>query len=92
MYYTVLYSTVLYFTVLCWKIKCLTKYTWYRPDNSVIFVPCTPNSILAKQIETVVTEETARLSLKAKVIETGGVSIKNKLVKMDLTVCPYDDC
>ena len=37
-------------------------------------------------------EETARLSLTAKVIEKGGVSLKNNFVRMDLTGCPYDDC
>ena len=34
----------------------------------------------------------ARLSVSVKVVETGGVSVKNKLVRMDLTGCPYEDC
>ena len=52
---------------------------------------CTLDSILAKEIQKVVSEETDRLSLKAKVIEKGGVSMKNKLLRMDLTGCPYND-
>ena len=75
-----------------WRKKCLTKYTWYKPYNSVVFIPCTPDGILAKQLQKVISEETDRLSLKAKVIEKGGISMKNKLVRMDLTGCPYTDC
>ena len=75
-----------------WRKKCLTRYTWYRPHNSVLFVPCTPNGNLAREIQKVVSEETSRLSLTAKVIEKGGISMKSRLVKMDLTGCPYNDC
>ena len=35
------------------------------------------------------TEETARLGLKVKIIETGGASLKNFLVKLDLTGCVF---
>ena len=48
-----------------WRKKCLTRYTWYRPHNSVLFVPCTPNGNLAREIQKVVSEETARLALTA---------------------------
>ena len=75
-----------------WKKKKLTKTSWYRPHNTVCFVPGTPGGLLAKEIQGVVNEELARLNLKAKVMETGGRSLKQHLVKMDLTGCIYPDC
>ena len=75
-----------------WKKKLLSRYTWYRPANTVLFVPGTPAGTLAKTIQTIVKEETARMGMSARVIETGGVSLKRKLVSMDLTGCFYTDC
>ena len=74
------------------KKKLLTKTTWYRPADAVCFVPATPGAQLAKEIQEVVTEEAARLKMTVKVVETGGLSLKQQLVKMDLTGCFYPDC
>ena len=74
------------------KKKLLTKTTWYRPADAVMFVPATPNAELARQVQEVVTEEAARLNMTVKVVETGGVSMKQQLVRMDLTGCFYPDC
>ena len=74
------------------KKKLLTKTSWYRPSDAVIFVPPTPRSELAKQIQEVVTEEGSRIGMAIKVVETGGKSLKQHLVRMDLTGCYYPDC
>ena len=72
--------------------KLLTKTAWYRPHNAVGFFPATPRRELATKIKEIVSEETARLGLNVKVVETGGVSLKNKLVKLDLTGCNFPGC
>ena len=38
------------------------------------------------------TEEGARIGMAVKVVETGGKSMKQHLVRMDLTGCYYPDC
>ena len=68
------------------------KTYWYIPFNTVGFVPATPGGELARTLQGIVDEETERLKMKAKIVETGGRCIKSKLVKMDLTGCSYDDC
>ena len=72
-----------------WKTKALSKTTWFRPNNSVGFIPATPGGLLAKEIQKVVPEESSRLGLRAKIVEKGGTSLKNELVKMDITGCFY---
>ena len=74
------------------KKKLLTKTSWYRPHNAVGFYPSTPGGELAKEIQSIVTEETARLGFTVKVVETGGISIKDNLVKLDLTGCNFPNC
>ena len=60
--------------------------------HAVMFVPATPGAQLATNVQKVVTEEAARLNMTVKVVETGGVSVKQQLVKLDLTGCFYPDC
>ena len=57
------------------KKKLMTKTTWYRPADCVGFIPATPDSVLAKRIQAVVSQDAARLGLTVKIIETGGVSL-----------------
>ena len=72
--------------------KLLTKTAWYRPADAVMFVPATPSAELAREIQNVVSEEGARVGMTIKVVETGGKSLKQHLVRMDLTGCFYPDC
>ena len=72
--------------------KLLMPSSWYRPADSVIFVPATPGAELARQVQTVVTEETNRIGMKVKVVETGGTSMRQHLVRLDLTGCIFPDC
>ena len=52
--------------------KLLAKSTWYWPKDDVGFFPGTPGGELAKSILEIVTEETERQGLTAKIVETGG--------------------
>ena len=72
--------------------KLLTETTWYRPASAAGFVPTTPSAELAWNIQSVVTANTARLGLSAKIVENGGKSLKQHLVRLDLTGCFYPDC
>ena len=65
--------------------KLLTKTTWYRPASAAGFVPATPDAELARNIQSVVTANTARLGLSAKIVENGGKSLKQHLIRLDLT-------
>ena len=69
------------------KKKLLAKSTWYWPKDDVGFFPGTPGGELAKSILEIVTEETERQGLTAKIVETGGMSLRNLLVRSDLTGC-----
>ena len=75
-----------------WKKKALSKTIWFRPNNSVGFVPATPNGVLARTIQAIVSEEAARIGLTVRIVEQGGISLKQQLVRMDLTGCFYPDC
>ena len=54
--------------------------------------PATPNGVLAKTIQAIVSEEAARIGLSVRIVEQGGISIKQQLVRLDLTGCFYPDC
>ena len=71
------------------KKKLMTKSSWYRPNDAVGFFPPTPKGILAKQIQSIASEESKRLNLSVKIVETGGVKIKQLLCKPDLTGCIF---
>ena len=65
--------------------KALTKTSCYRPADAALFIPATPGEELKKNIEKVVTEELERIGMTAKVVETGGVTMRSMLVRTDLT-------
>ena len=69
--------------------------SWYRPADTVLFLPVTPGSELVSMVRGVVEEESRRLGLAARVVERGGVSLKQHLVRTDLgggEPCPQGDC
>ena len=74
-----------------WKNKHMTKTSWYRPNHAVLFVPATPGGVLAKEIQKMVNEEAARIGMSIRVVEKGGTSLKQHLVKTDLTGCIYSN-
>ena len=74
------------------KKKLMSKTSWFRPADAVLFVPATPNSELANRLRKVVAVEAARLGITVRVVETGGTKIKDLLVRPDLTGCIWPDC
>ena len=75
--------------------KSLAKATWYRPADTVVFIPATPGGRLTEQLREVLDEESKRLNLKIKAVEQGGISLKRKLTGADLKVgeaCGQPDC
>ena len=76
------------------KKKELQKKNWFAKGgyDVPLFVPHTPGGELAKKIQQIANEEAARLNLSVKIVESGGVSLKQQLVKTDLTGCFYPDC
>ena len=77
------------------KKKLIQKASWYRPADVVLFLPATPDAELASRIRGVVEEEGRRLGLAARVVERGGTSLRQQLVKTDLGYdgpCPQGDC
>ena len=54
------------------KKKLMSKTSWFRPADAVLFVPATPNSELANRIRKVVAVEAARLGNTVRVVGTGG--------------------
>ena len=69
--------------------KLLTKTSWYRPRDAVMFVPATPNSELRNKIQSVVDNKTQELKMSLRVVETSGKKVKHSLVNLDLTGCFY---
>ena len=57
-----------------------------------LFIPTTPGEELKKNIERVIKEELERIGMSAKVVETGGVTMRSMLVRTDLTGCIFPAC
>ena len=75
--------------------KALAKVSWYRPADTVIFIPATPGGKLTEKLRDVLQEEGRRLNLNIRAVEQGGVSLKRKLTGADLKggeVCGQPDC
>ena len=77
------------------KAKLLKSVSWYRPADTVLFLPATPDGELAELAKKVAEEEGPRLGLNIRVVEKGGVSLKRTLVRTDLAAgepCKQADC
>ena len=72
----------------------MSRTSWCRPANTVGFFPATPNAVLAKKFQEILTEELNRLKMNGRIIEESGVSLRRLLVKTDLTGCIFreDGC
>ena len=75
--------------------KLISKMAWFRPADTVLRVPYTPDSELARRVRVVVEEEASRLELRVKVVEGGGVPLRHCVVTSDLgrgEPCPQGNC
>ena len=59
--------------------KELSKTSWYRPFETLLFCPPTPDSVLAIQLRKIVREEELRGGMKVKVVERAGLKLKSLL-------------
>ena len=74
------------------KKKAMAKTSWYKPSDSVIFVPSTPGSALAKVYREVLEKELTSVNVKVKVVETSGQSLTRYLFKTNTSDCLIPDC
>ena len=74
------------------KKKAMAKTSWYKPSDSVIFVPSTPGSALAKVYREVLEKELTSVNIKVKVVETSGQSLTRYLFKTNTSDCLIPDC
>ena len=74
------------------KKKAIAKSSWYRPNDSVIFIPSTPGSILAKKYRQVLESEFTNHNIRVKVVEQSGISMIKHLVKTDTSGCLIPEC
>ena len=74
------------------KKKALAKTSWYKPSDTVIFIPSTPGSVLAKRYREVLDKEFASVNIKVKVVETSGQSLTRQLFKTNTSDCLIPDC
>ena len=65
--------------------KLMTKTSWFRPHDTVLFIPSTPNGELLRRIKPIVDKNAKRINMSVKIVETGGVSLTRQLVKTDLS-------
>ena len=73
----------------------MKKAAWFRPADTVFFCPITPDSELATRCRKVLEQETMRLGVRAKVVETGGVPLSRQLLRPDLAAgspCDASSC
>ena len=74
------------------KKKAISKTSWYRPNDSVIFIPSTPGSILAKRYREILDSEFKQHNIKIKVVEQSGISMVRHLTKTDSSGCLIPNC
>ena len=77
------------------EAKLLKRVSWYRPADTVLFLPATPGGELAEQARKVLEEEAPRLGMSIRVVERAGISVKRQLAKTDLAAgepCKQLDC
>ena len=72
--------------------KLMTKTSWFRPHDTVLFIPSTPNGELLRRIKPIVDKNAKRINMSVKIVETGGVSLTRQLVKTDLSGCLIPQC
>ena len=65
------------------KEKERKKDNWYKNDlySTVLFVPCTPGSILAKQLQQVESHDSEDRGWRVKIVEMGGQTIRSQTCK-----------
>jgi len=66
--------------------KQVKKRAWYKPYDSVLFCPATPDGVLASRLREITNEVNSRTDMKIKIIERVGTKITTQLK----TTCNYE--
>ena len=79
------------------KEKAKRKDTWYKQGgySSVLFVPCTPGGVLAKQMKEVEARSRNDRNWKVKIMEMGGQTLRSQTSKSNPWTgrpCDKDSC
>ena len=74
------------------KKKLMTKASWYRPYDTTVFLPSTPDGILAKLIKPIIDRNASKINMSVKIVQNGGISLAKQLVKTDLSGCLIPQC
>ena len=61
------------------KTKRRAKTSWYKPHDTVLFCPPTPNGELAKSLKQIAEKQKSEGGISIKVIEKAGIKIANLL-------------
>ena len=69
-----------------------TSGIWYCSADTLMFVPGTAGSELKQRVQNIVTRKIAQLGMTVRVVESGGVKIKDMLVKLDLSGSVFLTC
>ena len=65
------------------KKKALRRVAWYRPHNTVVFIPPTPNSELKKELQAVADKAEEEGGFKIRLVERAGTKLQHLLPGMD---------
>ena len=75
------------------KKKEINKVSWFRPHDTVLFCPPTPDSVLAKQMKKIAEQERKSNGLSVKVVERCGIKLQAQLPGLqEVTECQETDC
>ena len=73
--------------------KALSKVSWYRPHQSVLFIPPTPDSELKHQLQEVADKVETDSGLKVRIVERAGARLQHLLPgKMSQQPCIEPKC
>lgn len=75
------------------KKKLRNKMSWYKPHDTVLFCPPSPNSMLANEMKKIAAEEKTLSGISIKVVERAGHKIRSLLPGMqEEASCRRNDC
>ena len=75
------------------KKKEMEKMSWYRPYDTVLFCPPTPDSALAKSLRRLLEVEGESTGLKIKVVERAGRKLRHQVPGLQCSVeCTKPQC
>ena len=73
--------------------KARTKSSWYKPYDTILFCPPTPNSELVKRLRRIISKQKEEGGLSIKVVEKAGIKVRDLLPGLkENKDCGREDC